>query len=422
MQLEITKQIPIMRDFPKFIDYLEENEIKLTNTKENLKGPTLYELNQVMSHSVPGATKRSRQRIYPVLHLFYHLAVEGRLFKKEREGSKVFLRSTPRLVEYKKLTLTEKYFFLLETLWIDCDWDKLQEANTGNNPLGQVSLLVEHLKEEYIDQEIDLKGKSLSLFNWGYFLVYFEYFGFWEVTYQDTDSKTTYRPETIKLTKFGYQLLNSLVENRDLDVWNLPQRRGLGDFTGRPGAPLTVDTEDDLIDELLFMLEAGEELPSKEEMLAQLETGEDESSQEDQSEEEFIAVFKSLFSAEELTITLPREEAGFKAGTYLLRIASSKNNWCQVKFRGEDTLEAVHQAIADNFEFTEDHLYAFFLDGEPWSNAAISCPQDEGPTTTDFKLGELNLKEEQEIMYIFDYGAECRFQIKVLAITDEIES
>jgi len=76
-----------------------------------------------MTHPLPDTTPRTDQTLYPLLHLFYHLILAGKLYQKvSGKGSRLGLKPTGRLQAYEELKLTEKYFSLLGTLWIDADW------------------------------------------------------------------------------------------------------------------------------------------------------------------------------------------------------------------------------------------------------------------------------------------------------------
>lgn len=60
------------------------------------------------------------------------------------------------------------------------------------------------------------------------------------------------------------------------------------------------------------------------------------------------------------------------------------------------------------------------MDGEAWSNNRLTCPYDErGPYVNEVKIGELDLYEKQEFLYLFDFGDEWRFNVKVFKIDKE---
>lgn len=122
-----TEPAPLIRDFDTFTRYLRAHQIVLTRANEFIPGRDLYELNKEMTNPLQDTTPRTDQTLYPLLHLFYHLALAGKLFQKVSEkGSRLALKPTGRLQLYEELKLVEKYFFLLETFWVDADWEKLQ--------------------------------------------------------------------------------------------------------------------------------------------------------------------------------------------------------------------------------------------------------------------------------------------------------
>ena len=76
------------------------------------------------------------------------------------------------------------------------------------------------------------------------------------------------------------------------------------------------------------------------------------------------------------------------------------------------TLLDLHNAIQHAFQFDDDHLYSFFMDGIPWSDEKFTSPFDnEGPHVDEVKIGELGLDKGQTILYLFDYGDEWRFSV-----------
>jgi hypothetical protein len=202
-----------------------------------------------MTHPLPETTPRTDQTRYTLLHLFYHLILAGKLFQKvSGKGSRLVLKTTGRLQAYEELKHTEKYFFLLETLWIDADWEKLNVEYLWQSPLYTATEVLEYLSERQPGEEIRLKGEDAydimakMLLGWNYFLLYFAYFGFWEVT-RDTDLlalrdlKRFFRAASITPSTFGVTLARVLSETRNLFSWNLPNRRKNGEWGAIPGSP-----------------------------------------------------------------------------------------------------------------------------------------------------------------------------------------
>lgn len=86
--------------------------------------------------------------------------------------------------------------------------------------------------------------------------------------------------------------------------------------------------------------------------------------------------------------------------------------------RGETTLEDVHTLLRAGFGWDEDHLYAFWLDGEFWSDAqpAYEAPfelEESGGRSAEIALDALELQAGQRIAYLFDFGDEWRVALTV---------
>ena len=108
-----TEPTPLLKDFAVFAAYLKENRVSLNPSKAFINGRALYEINGEMSAPRPDATPRTPQTFYPLLHLFYHLSLAGKLFQKAAGGRRQILEPTDRLPLYEALKPAEKYFFLL---------------------------------------------------------------------------------------------------------------------------------------------------------------------------------------------------------------------------------------------------------------------------------------------------------------------
>jgi len=387
---------PLLRDFALFTQYLRTHHIVLTKVNEFIPRKDLYELNQRMTHPLPDTTPRTDQTLYPLLHLFYHLILAGKLFQKvSGKGSRLVLKPTGRLQAYEELKLTEKYFFLLETLWIDADWKKLQVEYSWHSFLYSVRDVMEYLSMRQPGEEIQLKGEDTSdmariLLSWNYFLLYFSYFGFWKVT-RDANlalrdlPKRFFSAESITPSSFGVTLARVLSETRDLFYWNLPYRRKeYGEWQAIPGSPLP---------------------------------GEDSSAGAGES---FFLPFTPLFPEGELAKTLPREGVKFVDGTYVFKVALAKDLWRRIEISADHTLLDLHRAIQKAYNFDDDHLYSFFMDGKAWSHERFISPYEEGgPWVDDVRIGELGLFIGQNILYLFDYGDEWHFQVELEEIRTE---
>ena len=84
----------------------------------------------------------------------------------------------------------------------------------------------------------------------------------------------------------------------------------------------------------------------------------------------------------------------------------------RVAIAGHEHLTALHDAIQQAFNWENDHLYSFWLDGQFWGDAAaervIPGAPDTGSKTADVPVDELRLKIGARLAYVFDYGDEWR--------------
>jgi len=165
--------------------------------------------------------------------------------------------------------------------------------------------------------------------------------------------------------------------------------------------------------------------------------------------------------------------------TFHVSLPGTGRAWRKIEMRADQTLEDLHFAIQDAYEWDSDHLYSFFMSGKAWDTSTEYClpegcdpwgvPMDDEefeepvglelneeqrtqlfrmlnkqfgipPELTKGILAEfeqqiaieprdvrtatlesLGLKPKQEFMYLFDYGDEWRFKVRVHAINENAD-
>ena len=92
-----------------------------------------------------------------------------------------------------------------------------------------------------------------------------------------------------------------------------------------------------------------------------------------------------------------------------------------VRMNQEDTLHDLHVMIQEAFQFDDDHLYAFYVGHGSLQQTYVSGRAEnwDEPLAEETKLGSLRLKKGHKFSYLFDFGDEWWFEIKVLKILDE---
>jgi hypothetical protein len=389
-----TEPVPLVRDFQSFLDYVAANKPYLT-PKGYISGKDLFEINKGMTYPIGDTTVRSGQQLYPQLHLFFHLAQAGRLIQKASgKVDKTVLQLSDRATDYSELTPTEKYVFLLETLWVDTNWKHVEASIFKGLGILDAQTVLGKLAGRTPNVPIRAKDLVSVPDSLGYLWIYFSHLGFWTVTQNKEIAsafKRSFYPGMVTPLPLGVTLAPILIKERNYVLWNLPFRRELGEWKVNPGQPLPEE----------YLGARGAKKSKKPKIV-----------QRDQTGEPFFLPFVPLFAEGELRNTLPRETEKTVDGIYLFRVALAKGTWRKIEISSNHTLLDLHNAIQNAFQFDSDHLYSFFMDSIPWSDEKFSSPyEDEGPHVDEVKIGELGLAKGQTILYLFDYGDEWHFHV-----------
>jgi len=108
----------------------------------------------------------------------------------------------------------------------------------------------------------------------------------------------------------------------------------------------------------------------------------------------------------------------------VLSVSLGPGHYRHIRISEGETLYRLHQAIIRSVGFFDDHLHSFFMNNRAWDgDAEYACPHDDAEGVRGFsdevKLLKFRLCKGDKFLYIFDYGDDWRFQIKVLRVIDE---
>ncbi len=98
-------------------------------------------------------------------------------------------------------------------------------------------------------------------------------------------------------------------------------------------------------------------------------------------------------------------EPKISSGTYIFKVSLGRF-WRTIAISGEDSLDQLHLAIQEAFNFDNDYLYAFSLD-QLKLNPRKSFNDLRGgdyPFEDEAIIGKLNFYEGQRFLYVFDFG------------------
>ncbi|TDP87826.1 pRiA4b ORF-3-like protein [Halanaerobium saccharolyticum] len=358
---KIKSQTKIIDDFDKFTEKINEEKVRITKTQKFINGSTLMELNGLMeTDQLADCHNRTPQYKYKLLNLLYYLALAGKILKIDYSRSTKYLIKGQNFKAYKKLSEAEKYLFLMETFWLDCDLEKMQAPKNDNN----IETNLERYLSKLLDNQDLIVNDQLKYFL-GSFLKYLSYLDLWQIDFLK-----------LKLTEAGKIIIPILINKWSLKDYNIPLLRKMGYESGIYGARMAY-------------------------------------------QDPFWIDFADLFP--EATGTIPREVAKNISGNYIFKIKLGKI-WRKVKIAASATLADLHLVIQELFDFDDDHLYSFFMSNKPWDGPGYGrIEEGRGFNAAEKKLSELGLDTGQEFIYIFDYGTEWRFKIKTESFLNESE-
>jgi len=378
-----TAPTPLLKDFETFTRYLEQNAFALGKATDYIPYKPLAALNAAMTNPNTEGTSHTPQHFYPQLHLFYYLTLAGMLFRKAYRKNQIYLEATERLAAYRALSAAEKYFFLLETLWVDCPWKELANRPHAWILISEVDRLVDALCNCKPGAPLFAKDNQalfqrIHIFLPGTIIQSFSFFGWYEVEmdealYQQMGSKKFFPVARITPSALGVTLAQILVRQRPLLEWNIPHLRSEG------------------------MLPAMKKSKAK-------------------ASPDFAGLFRHLCAKGELRAALPREVPKTAKGNFVFKVSVAPKVWRTIALSSKHTLDDLHDAIQDAFEFDADHLYAFYMDNCWCSEERFESPHSDGPPADEVQIGELGLTVNQSFLYHFDFGDDWRFGVQLLEI------
>ena len=388
---------PLVSDLDVFLDAVAKPSAYLTKARQTLDRATLYAANQAMQTEQTEAHPRTDQRYYPLLNFLQRLCMAGRFHVLGYHKGKLRMLPTERAADVRALAPAAKYLALLEAFWADCDWAGLSIVQRpyafldGEDSAGDA---VMQLAGFPADSDVPFESlRHGGRFRFGLHLhaviPTLSFFGFLAYTTSPPGEiylpKGVMRVRSVTLSALGKAFLATLHNERPLRLWNLPSRKKW-DVDQERFAGKSVEPGDGGVTE-----------PTP-----------------------FWEPFVPLLAPGSFTTGLSRPTRERKEQTFVFRV-SLGNVWRTIALSDEHTLHALHLAIQLAFDFDDDHLYAFYMDGKRYSDNAYNDPRasGEGPYADDVAFGELDLYVRQRILYLFDFGDNWEFGVELIETRDE---
>jgi hypothetical protein len=133
-------------------------------------------------------------------------------------------------------------------------------------------------------------------------------------------------------------------------------------------------------------------------------------------------------------MTVPKQPQDQEPKLYVFRVrvlggayapANARSIWREIEIKGEQTLADLGQAIPLAFNFTDPHMWSFFLSGEAWDTSTeYGLDNEPNPLTGEqAKLAHrIRIRDvpfpgttsAKGFLYLFDFGDEWHFGVKLL--------
>ena len=367
----------VIGDFDTFIKFVESEKPPLSVKRGEIGKKDSFKINQKLYHKKNVCKPNYTQYQYPVIELMFSLALEGNLYIKAIEKGRAILVETSANESFKNLNLYEKYIFLLQTYWTKYDFStRFSGFSCVDYFYNFFAVLANSHKSQWVvkDNHFDiymLNSKDSA------FLYHLNFLGFGD--YELNCDKEAFYKDSIKdfvVNEFGIYASRFLITNA-LTVWNNRYK----DY---------------------FFSQMKKKIKS-------------------QNNKSPFDIFKEFFPEKKVKKTVIYKDEFDRSGVYTFKVSLHSGLWRKISLSHHHYLSDPHLAIQEAFDFDNDHLYTFYIGGKRNTGKPIYCPEveEEGKTTDEVNIADLRLFRGQKIFYLFDFGDEWWFDIKLLKIDKE---
>lgn len=361
----------VLRDFESLLEFIGVEGLRSTGKYHLLPLDRLQELDERMSHPFRPQRERPQQRSFPHLNGLYLLLRATRLGVAKGMGKKTgrLVLDSAMVERWHALNWTEKYFNLLDA------WLLLGSAGILGEP-GSQSFNAIFWKAQEIWLMVPKKGwdlrKTSVRSKYSYWLsrpvtacmfALFELFGLLEIERGEPPEGEIWPIRIVRRTEFGAVLMERVF------AWHHEQ-------------PLSSFDEESPPD--LGVLQP---------------------------------LLQEYFPEWRHNLQFPEPE--FRDGVYYFKV-SLGGPWRRIAIPADGDLEELARSILRAFKFDGDHLYDFRFCERDGREVHIAHPyiDDAWLHTDEYSIGYLPLEEGESMAFLYDYGTNWNFGIKL----EKIES
>ena len=361
---------PILRDFQVLLDYIQEHEPEVTKTHQ-LSMKTLQPINGRLTHSIRHNLSRPTQKSLPnVAGLYLILRASGLAFI-DTSGKKPKLKLNEYVhSSWQTLNPTERYFTLLESWLLRGSEELLGEGHRSffgfHHPLTQWLYFQGRLRVPNWPDKTGNLADELKYLPGLHNLALMESFGLIAIESEVPAEKGGWWITAVEPTQYGVTLLGLLAE-KALKASNI-----LLEFEGP----------------------------------AQIIPG------------QLQPFIQPYFPQWQNNIQWP--ENTFRSGTYVFQVSLSKSVWRRIAIDADMELEILGAVILGAFDFDNDHLHRFIYRSHLGTSQDVNHPyMDEGPFTSEVRVGDVPLPVGGTMDFNFDFGDDWYFKVKLESVEAE---
>lgn len=404
----------ILDDFEVFCQFVENKKLKLGKNTDELGKKDCFALNVLLSRPRVKDGPKYLQGAYPTIDLLLYLSLAANLLVPVagKNSAATVLSPSPTLEQYRALNPFTKYMLLFRTYWTLVDYCRLYDdaLHFHSNAFRHLAPALEILQRSSAGAKIRAAFRCADnprtspiyglFMEMGPMVHHLRDFGFWE--YEETEIPQYSAPKSgvcvgsVTLTPLGIAMIRACLQ-RPFELYHERLDEDLA---------FACCNDIDLALKRLGQPKAG--------FMKKLKP--------------FGKAFEPIFPAGAVDyeavekVLKAGQEIGpeHKGNVYIFKVMLNSKVWRRFKLSSLHTMHELNLAIQDAFNFDDDHLYAFFMDGKAWSNKAIWDPRAEDhPCADTAVIDRLKLVEGQRILYIYDYGDEIRLDVRVEEILQE---
>jgi len=356
----------VVRDFETFLDFIGPKGTEITPKTGFLTMKSLVEINKSLSHPLRVAFKRPMQKSFPHIGGLYLLVrTSGMAYPEGSATKRRLVLNDSAYKSWGTLNPAERYFTLLES-WLLRGSPEILRENIGYNNMATWSKFFSKIPERGLKIEGNRKEEDIIRYIPGlYTIALLEMFGLISVLHGKPEEQKGWNIRGLKRTPFGNALLELLEE---------PLRQSYG--SGISGNGIAE--------------------PPVEETFGKLRP-----------------LIRPYFPKWQKCLEIPRQE--FRDGIYIFNVCLGPKVWRRIAIPGTMTLEHLSSETLDAFDFDHDHLYTFTFANHFGINTEVTHPyiDDNSPCADEFLIGNLPIPPRGEMTYLYDFGDNWEFLMRL---------